>query len=606
MNRSEYEENLRDLLHLPHLDIRDLLPEDRASFHSNKAAGTLDMTRVQLSAYLDAAGNTLDQAIAANTRPREPKHYRALATNMFPKAIDHAGRESSFYAKHSRMVPLTDSDLGKIRRENSHDPEMEVAIFRSASWPYYGYPEEFIAEEAGTYHVRFSARAVRQRRDFRLTPDTSPLAMTFRARKRSKADVSGDVRAVGGLLDIQPQESIYETTVQLKEQETIEYSLMGLPVPFPITSHGGLLYYDFPPMPEGGHRGIAFRWLEISGPIDVAPEDSWPPKSHQVLFGDLPIRDTQGERRGIEVVTEQPRADARRLLQQFASRAARRPMEEASLDAYRQLIFDELDAGSSFADAMLAGYQAFLCSSHFLYLHDPGKSGDQYHLASRLSHFLWNTRPDEELQRAATAGELADHELLRAQSLRMIDSPKLENFVNNFTDYWLDLKHIKREAPEIRLYPEYRFDDYLIESMERETRAFFTTMIRENLSVRALIQSDFVMANDALAKHYELEEVHGSAIRKVAVPASSPYGGLITQAAIMKVTANGTTTSPVIRGAWIMDRILGEPPPPPPEKVPAIAPDIRGATTVRQQIAQHAQAAECAGCHARFDPVGFA
>lgn len=620
LNRGEYQQNLRDLLHLPHLDISDLLPEDRESLHFNKSAETLDMTRVQLAAYVDAAAIALREAVAKGTQPRAVKTYHALATNMFPKAIDHAGRESSFFAKNSRMVPLTSADLAKIRRDNSHDPEMEIAIFRSASWPYYGYPEDFVAEEAGVYRVRFSARAVRQLRDFRLVPAVAPLAMTFRARKRSQADVSGDVRAVGGLMDIQPHSSIYETEVLLKEQETIEYSLMGLPVPFLITSHGGPLYYDFPPMPDGGHRGIAYRWLEITGPVDMAAESDWPPQSHRVLFDNLPIRDVRVGRLSIEVVVDQPRLVADRLLTRFARRAARRPIEASSLAAYRQLIYDRLDEDSSFAEAMLLGYQAFLCSSHFLYLHDPAQPEpnldskglspesaiDQHHLAARLSHFLWNTRPDGDLQSAARRGELTDRTLLQAQSQRLLDSPKFEDFIRNFTDYWLDLKHINRDSPDIRLYPEYRFDDYLIESMERETRAFVLTVIRENLPVSTLVDADFALVNDKLAAHYELPPVMGSGLRRIELPPSSPYGGLITQAAIMKVTANGTTTSPVTRGAWIMDRIMGDPPPPPPETVPAIEPDLRGATTIRQQIAQHAQATECAGCHARFDPVGFA
>ena len=616
LNRSEYEQNLRDLLGLPHLDIRDMLPEDRESFHFNKSADTLDMTRVQLSAYLDAADFALHQAIARGTRPRTPKSFRALATNMFPKAVDHAGRESSFFAKNSRMVPITTAELNKIRREGNHDPEMEVAIFRSASWPYYGYPEDFVADEGGIYRVRFSARAVRQLREFRLVPDQTSLAMTFRARKPSKADVSGDVRAVGGLIDVQPQEAVYETNVLLKEKETIEYSLMGLPMPFPITSHGGPLYYDFPPMPEGGHRGIAFRWLEIEGPIDAADEADWPPPSHRLLFGDLPIHDADtdvegdidaaGQGRHVQVVSDQPHFDARRLLQQFAERAARRPVPPSALKRYEQLIFEQLDSGSSFADAMLTGYQAFLCSSHFLYVHDPGAEVDPYHLASRLSHFLWNTRPDDELLRIAQQAQLSTVDNLQFQTRRMLASPKFDDFIENFTDYWLDLRHIGRDAPDIRLYPEYRFDDYLIESMERETRAFVKAMFLENLPVTTLIDAEFALVNDKLAAHYELDDVAGSSLQKIDLPDTSTRGGLLTQAAIMKVTANGTTTSPVIRGAWIMDRLLGEPPPPPPDKVPAIEPDLRGATTIRQQIAKHAKAAECAACHARFDPVGCA
>jgi hypothetical protein len=605
LNRREFELNLRELLHLPDLDVKDMLPEDREGERFNKTAETLDVTRVQLAAYLDATGVAVRQAVASGTKPVQAKRYHALATNMFPKAIDHAGRESTFYAKDSRMVPLTAGDLAKLRKEDRHDPEMEVAIFRSASWPYYGYPEGFLAEHEGRYRVRFFARAVRQVRDFRLLPAFEPVPMTFRARQPSKADVSGDVRAVGGLLDIQPEGQVYETSVLLSQGETFEYSLLGLPVPFPITSHGGPLYYDFPPMPEAGHPGVAFSWLEITGPV---PPSTWPPESHRALFGDLRLEDcTDGNSDlPVEVLSTNPASDARRLLRDFAQRAARRPVSETALKPYERLIDSELEGGASFTEAMLAGYQAFLCSSHFLFLHEPGGAADQYDIAARLSHFLWNSRPDATLLELAEHGELRNQEVLRAQIDRMIADERIDNCVDNFTDYWLDLKNIQRDLPDLRLYPEYRSDDYLIQSMERETQAFFRALLRENLPVTTLVDADFVWINDRLAKHYELPPVIGSAIRKVSIPSDNPRGGLLTQAAILKVTANGTTTSPITRGAWIVDRILGDPPPPPPDKVPAIEPDLRGATTIREQLAQHARAAECAGCHARFDPVGFA
>jgi hypothetical protein len=181
-----------------------------------------------------------------------------------------------------------------------------------------------------------------------------------------------------------------------------------------------------------------------------------------------------------------------------------------------------------------------------------------------------------------------------------------ERFVKSFTDYWLSLRQVRRDEPDIRLYPEYRFDDYLVESMEQETRAFFTSMVRENLPARTVVASDFIYANDRLARHYGLPALDGSALRKVPVPPGSPYGGLITQAALLKVTSNGTTTSPVVRGAWVMERLLGEPPPPPPPSVPAVEPDIRGAATIRDLLALHTQSKSCASCHARFDPVGMA
>jgi hypothetical protein len=195
---------------------------------------------------------------------------------------------------------------------------------------------------------------------------------------------------------------------------------------------------------------------------------------------------------------------------------------------------------------------------------------------------------------------------LRAETDRLISSAGFERFVNHFTDCWLNLRELRRDDPDIRLYPEYRLDDYLVESMGMETRAFFTAMLRENLPAASLIKSEFALVNDRLARHYGLPEVTGSAIRRIDLPKDSAYGGLITQGSILKVSANGTSTSPVLRGVWIMDRLIGQHPPPPPPGIPAVEPDIRGAKTIRELIAQHTKSKSCATCHAKFDPVGLA
>ena len=606
ITRLEYEYNLRDLLQLPNLDVRDRLPEDRTSLGYSKAAASLDMSRVQLSAYLDAAEAALLAAVASGVRPIEPMHYLARGTDLYPKLGVHAGRESMHFSKDGKMVPVSNADLKRIQESGEQDPELEMALFRSATWPFYGYPRRFLAKHSGTYKVRFSARAVRQLPGFRLLPALRPVPMTFRARQPSLADVSGDVRATGGIMDIQPERNVYETTIQLKAGETFEYSLLGLPVPHPITSHGGPLYYNFPPMPPDGHRGIAFAWLEVIGPL--APE-RWPADSHRMLFGDLPLLETETSARlPVEVVSDDPNADAQRLMYRFARKAARRPISDDVVEPFLDLIHQQLEDGESFAEAMLTGYLAFFCSSSFLSLEEPsyGNAWDHYAIASRLSHFLWNSRPDSELLSLASEKQLRDHVTLEQQVDRMVSAPRFERFVMNFTDEWLDLDDLRRDSPDIRLYPEYRKDDYLVESMERETRSFFTKLMRENLSAQSLVDSDFVMVNDTLSRHYGLPPVSGSAMREVPVPDGSPYGGLMTQGAIMKLTANGVTTSPVLRGAWIMKRILGDPPPPPPADVPTVAPDLRGAQTIREILATHTEAESCAKCHARFDPVGFA
>ena len=297
------------------------------------------------------------------------------------------------------------------------------------------------------------------------------------------------------------------------------------------------------------------------------------------------------------------------MLRRFVSLTAREPVSEDALQKFDQLILKRLDANDTFGDALLAGYQAFLSSSHFIYLREPVRPDDQFAIASRLSHFLTNTRPDATLLELARSKQLRDSKTLQSETNRLIASDGFKRFIQNFTDYWLSLRHVRRDEPDLRLYPEYRFDDYLVESMEMETRAFVTSMIRDNLPSRVLVDADFVFVNDRLAKHYGLPEragITGSSMRKVTLPKESPLGGLLTQAAILKVTANGTSTSPVVRGAWIMERLIGEPPPPPPASVPAVEPDIRGAKTIRELLALHTKSESCAGCHARFDPVGLA
>ena len=587
LNRDEYEQNLRDVLQLPLLDIRDLLPDDREGLHFNKTTAALDLSRVQLTAYLDAAEAALQAAVARSPARTPTNKLRVTGTNLFPEQLTFGEREAMFFAKDNKALDSKElNDLGD-------DPAIELALFRSAHWPYYGYPKGFIASVPGEYRVRFSARAVVQIKNYELRPAVESVPMTFRARKPSGPDVSGDVRATGGMHDIQPAVSTYETTIFLREHETFEYSLLGLPVPLARNVMGGPPTYRYPPFPVGGQPGVAFQWLEIEGPLS---SEIWPPPSHQVLFDEL----------GVDVSSNRPREDASRLLRRFVKLAAREPVSDDALLKFQNLIEAQLEMQKPFAEALLTGYKAFLSSPYFLYLREPEHAEDHFAVASRLSHFLVNSRPDPALLELAAQQQLRDANTLRRETERLIASDGFERFVKSFTDYWLSLRHIRREDPDVRLYPEYRFDDYLVESMERETRAFFTAMVRENLPARVLVDADFVFANDRLARHYQLPPVSGSALRRVSLPLDSPLGGLLTQGAIMKVTANGTSTSPVVRGAWIMERLIGQPPPPPPASVPAVEPDIRGAKTIRELLAKHTQSTACATCHARFDPVGLA
>lgn len=590
LNRDEYEQNLRDILQLPYLDIRDMLPEDREAHHFNKVSETLDMSRVQLTAYLDATEAALRQATVHSLEPPPVTKFRASGFKLFPGLRSTGGRESMFFIKDDKGINVERERSMPISPELMADPSVEMGLFRSPGWPYGAFPQGFAAKHGGEYRVRFRARAVLQHPGFVLSPAQQAVPMTFRSRRPTNHDIAEDVKSTGGIIEIGPQPHVYETTVVLAAGQTVEYGLLGLPVPQVDAIPGQSGSYRYPPFPPGGQPGVAINWLELEGPIAPA---SWPPASHRVLFDNL----------GIEPSPQQSREEAVRLLRRFIHTAARGPIPEEALRKFERLVLARLDKNEPFPEAMLAGYQAFLCSGLFLYLHEPP---NQFAIAERLSHFLTNSRPDSALMRAANEGRLRDSAVLQNETNRLIGGSGFERLVQSFTDYWLNLRHLRRDDPDIRLYPEYRLDEYLVDSMERETRAFVTAMVRDNLPVRTLIESDFVYVNDRLARHYELPAVQGSALRRVNLPKDSPLGGLLTQAAILKVTANGTATSPVLRGAWIMDRIIGDPPPPPPPGVPAVEPDIRGAKTIRDQLAMHTKSSTCASCHAKFDPVGLA
>lgn len=188
----------------------------------------------------------------------------------------------------------------------------------------------------------------------------------------------------------------------------------------------------------------------------------------------------------------------------------------------------------------------------------------------------------------------------------MLKDPKSARFVNDFVNQWLGLRSIDDTSPDGVLYPEYARSDLLKPSSVWETQAFFRELLDQNLGIRHVVASPWVLANEALAKHYGLPPVSGIKLQKVNLPESSPFGGIWTQPAVLKVTANGTHTSPVKRGVWVAERLLGTPIPPPPPNVNPIEPDVRGAKTLREQLALHRGSGSCAACHAKFDPYGFA
>lgn len=212
--------------------------------------------------------------------------------------------------------------------------------------------------------------------------------------------------------------------------------------------------------------------------------------------------------------------------------------------------------------------------------------------------------PDEQLMALAAEGKLKQPNELREQVERMLADPKAEAFTKNFTGQWLDLRDIDFTEPDMKLFPE--FDELLKISMVEETERFFQAILDENLSLMNFIDSDFTFLNERLARHYGIPGVKGQEFRKVKLPPESVRGGVLTQGSVLKVTANGTNTSPVLRGNWVLENILCRPTSPPPDGVGSVEPDIRGAKTLREQLARHRSVSSCAMCHDRIDPPGFA
>ena len=292
------------------------------------------------------------------------------------------------------------------------------------------------------------------------------------------------------------------------------------------------------------------------------------------------------------------------LLTKFMQQVGRHPIDTSAVQRHTAIVQREIVSGAHPDEAIQAGYKSVLCSPSFLFFQEsPGKlNGDA--LAARLSYFLWKSPPDDELVAAGRNGDLSSLTEIGHQIERMLNDSKAERMIEDIAAQWFDLARIDFTQPDERLYPE--FDVYLKESMIAETHATLLRMFRENRPVRELVDSDQLLINSRLAKHYGIEGVSGSDLSPVTIDQSSPRGGLLTQGAILTVTANGTNTSPVTRGAWVLDRILGTPPPKPPPNIPAIEPDIKGATTIREQLAQHRDNEACRSCHALIDPPGFA
>lgn len=606
LNRYEYENAVRDLLGAPWLQIRDGLPEDGEANRFNKVGDALDVSHVQMARYMSVADYALRQVMATQVDRPQTKTTRYYTRDQ--RSFTGKMKFSVFNTRPERATfpvlgaqPQPDVRSGKAPMTvGQADPktreEEAVGVVASTYEPLEIRWNEFTAPAAGHYKLRFKTWTLwvgPGKPEKWWIPDLDSVAPGRRPEPITiYSETPPRLLRRLGTFDAQIQPQVAELDTWLLEGETIRPDAARLFRSRPPAWVNPLADKD-------GCPGVAFAWMEVEGPI----HEQWPTAGHRLLFGDLPLRKSD---RGVEVVSTDPTRDAQRLMRQFMAKAYRRPVVDADVSRMLRVVEAALKAGGSFADAMIAGYTAVLCSPAFVCIEEkPGKL-DDHALATRLALFLWNSPPDAQLRRLADTGELRQPKVLSGQVDRLLNDPRSRRFVDAFLDYWLDLRKLNNTSPDGTLYPDYYLDDLLTESAQEETQLFFNELIRANLPARNLISSDFAIVNERLANHYGIPGVDGVTLRKIKLPADSVRGGLLTQASILKVTANGTTTSPVIRGVWILERILGEVVPPPPKVVAAVEPDTRGATTIRQQLDKHRNVESCAACHVKIDPAGFA
>ena len=261
------------------------------------------------------------------------------------------------------------------------------------------------------------------------------------------------------------------------------------------------------------------------------------------------------------------------------------------------------DEGLEPLQALQLGFQTILCSTSFLYLDENSGKLNDYALASRLSYFLWSTAPDSELLTLAEQNKLSKSVVLRGQVKRMLRNSKSNRFSNNFIRVWLNFDNIGEMPPSKDFKVYYR--DNLEVAMRNETQTFFRHVLDHNLSTHEFLNADYSFLNRELALHYGIEGIEGNHLRRVSLK-GTPRGGLLGHGSFLTASAYGVDTSPVVRGIYMLEKLFGYTPPPPPDDVPDIEPDIRGAKTIREQLAKHREIATCAECHRKIDPFGFA
>lgn len=564
LNRREYQNTLNDLFGT-NLDLESMLPADGRFHEFDNVGSSLNVSMVQLQTYLDAIDLVLDTAIAKTVEATKPT---IISTSY----------------KETREAKIHLGKAWKLLDDGA------VVFYRTIGYPT-GMLRTAVASEAGYYRIKVTGYAHQSQK-----PITFSIGATTFAR--------GVEKPIFSYHNMPPGEP---TSVEIVAWMDRRYMLAV--EPWNLFDTGYLIKKDGIDSYPG--LGLAVLNVEMEGPL----VDQFPSNGHRLLFDGIERSEIQPSNPTtklkswyvpkFEVAIDDQASEIRSALARIAATAFRKPVFPNEVDRYVQLFHAEVTAGSETEAAYRTAVAAIFCSPDFLFLQESEGPLSDHQLASRLSYFLNRTLPDQPLRLAAKTRRLGQNpKQLQQQVQRLLTDPHFDRFVEDFADAWLNLRDIDFTSPDQSLFPEY--DQFLQHSMIEETQQYLHHLITQNRPAAEIVSSKYTMLNNRLALHYDLPMVTHPDVRKVELPEGSVRGGFLSMASVLKVSANGTNTSPVVRGVWVLERILGETPQPPPPGIPGVEPDIRGASTLRELLDKHRDIESCRSCHQLIDPPGFA
>lgn len=597
LNSREYRNTVRDLLHLnlTMFDPTTTFPRDQTIEHLDTVGDTLVTSGALLRQYLVAAENVINKAVFPLQKPDIQTWTFRDGFHQQPE-IDQVHRKTNGF-RHMTLYDVVGAD----KPEGAYGP---IHAFAD------GVPHD------GYYEIRLKAEALNRKHDYPVdflgVDPAEPLRLGIVAGNKDAGTLhlTQPIEPLLAEIELADEQKWYTVRVWLDRGFTPRFTfrnglmdVRGLwgklarefADRFPKPKSRGIVENRFNGIKYGNLPQIRIHEIEIAGPY----YDDWPTAGQRAIFGD-----------DFETLVQTGTLSDQAMqthLADFATRAYRRPVSRDEVDRIWQVVESQRRAGRSDIDAFCGGLTAILCSPGFLFLEGADQSGklSPYGLASRLSFLLWSSTPDEELRKLASNSELTRPERLLAQVDRMLDDERSDALIEGFLESWLTLRDLGATPPDRSAFRSFYHYD-LDSAMRQETHLFVRELIAANLSIQNFLDSDFTFLNRRLAEHYGLEtSLSGGEFQRVNLT-DRRRGGLLGQASILTVTANGIDTSPVVRGVWLLENILGTPPSPPPPDVEPIDPDIRGTTTIRDQLEKHRSIASCNDCHRKIDPPGFA